>query len=509
MRPKIKKEFENLVNIYKLGNIDEAKKLCQSLLRKDPTNDFLLNLMGLFNQTAGKYEKSIQFFEKALHNNRNNVSARNNLGNSFKYIKKFDKAEEIFKRILNTNPNYINSIINLGNLRVETNKISEGINLFKNGLKVNNKIPLIYLNLAHAYQSIGKKKDAENILNQLLKFDPSNTKADKLLSSQINYSEDKNHLDIMLKKLDDKKVSDENKIYLMFAIGKAYEDIKDYPNSKKFIIKGNELKNKTYVKRNNYKNLSKSIINFFKNFNLTHSSKNQDKVIFIVGMPRSGTTLTENIIGNHRNTCGVGEINYLGNLFNMNIIENNEINLNTIDDFLKTEVNTEYFKFLENFRLDNNIPVDKSLDTFWYIGFIKFFFPNAKFLHCKRNSHDNCLSIFKNLFDADLEWAYDQLDLANYYNIYVEMMNFWNDKYKGEILNFNYEDLVNETENTIKNLLNFCDLEWDDNCLNFHKKSIPIKTLSAFQANRPIYKTSVNSSKIYEDELEILFSKLS
>ena len=88
-------------------------------------------------------------------------------------------------------------------------------------------------------------------------------------------------------------------------------------------------------------------------------------------------------------------------------------------------------------------------------------------------------------------------------------MNFWNDKYKGEILNFNYEDLVNETENTIKNLLNFCDLEWDDNCLNFHKKSIPIKTLSAFQANRPIYKTSINSSKIYEDELEILFSKLS
>ena len=137
-------------------------------------------------------------------------------------------------------------------MRVETNKISEGINLFKNGLKINNKIPLIYLNLAHAYQSIGKKK-MQKYIKSTSRFDPTNTKADKLLSSQINYSEDKNHLDIKIKKLDDKKVSDENKIYLMFAIGKAYEDIKDYPNSKKFIIKGNELKNKTYVKRNNYK----------------------------------------------------------------------------------------------------------------------------------------------------------------------------------------------------------------------------------------------------------------
>ena len=225
-------------------------------------------------------------------------------------------------------------------------------------------------------------------------------------------------------------------------------------------------------------------------------------------MPRSGTTLTENIISSHSKVASLGELNFIGNQIRSSVVNNFTLDSDLVKNFLKEDFYQYYFNHLKPFKINESIIVDKSLDNFWYIGFIKKFFPNSKIIHCQRNPKDTCLSIYKNLFNQPQGWHCDENELADYYNIYSDLMFFWNNELKGEILNLQYEDLTKNTEHQIKNIINFCDLNWEDNCLSFYKNKNPIKTLSVNQANKPIYQSSVNSFTFYENELSTLFSRL-
>ena len=152
---------------------------------------------------------------------------------------------------------------------------------------------------------------------------------------------------------------------------------------------------------------------------------------------------------------------------------------------------------------------DKSLDTYFYLGFIKQFFPDSKLIHCQRNPKDNCLSIYKNLFTDNEAWKYDENELIEYYVLYKKIMNFWNKSISKDILNIDYEELVNSKENTIKKIINYCGLKWSEKCLNHHNYVSPIKTLSLNQANKPIYSSSIGSSNNYDIYLKNMFDNLS
>ena len=239
-----------------------------------------------------------------------------------------------------------------------------------------------------------------------------------------------------------------------------------------------------------------------KNFN---TSANNDKKIFVLGMPRSGTTLVEQIISSHSKVFSASETNYLSDQILKKIYNKNDDEINI---FLNSEFNQEYFEFIKNFNTKRKIILDKTLNNFWIIGFIFIFFPEAKVIHVNRNAKDNCLSIFKNFFDNPDGWNCEMSELANYYNIYKDLMIFWNNKFKEKIYNIKYESLVNNSENEIKKLIKHCDLEWEEDCLQFYKNKNIIKTVSVNQANKPIYKSSINKSEHYNEYLDDLFSKL-
>ena len=165
-------------------------------------------------------------------------------------------------------------------------------------------------------------------------------------------------------------------------------------------------------------------------------------------------------------------------------------------------------KIANNFNIQSEFIIDKTLLNFWYVGFLKIFFPNSKIIHSFRNPKDNCLSIYKNLFPTNEKWPYDQMEMSEYYLIYYDLMKFWNNLFKNQIYNSKYEDLVNDKEKYIKDIINFCELKWDDKCLKHYENNNPIKTLSINQANKPIYKSSVNSSKFFEKKMSKLFKTL-
>ena len=230
-------------------------------------------------------------------------------------------------------------------------------------------------------------------------------------------------------------------------------------------------------------------------------------------MPRSGTTLTEQIVSTHNDVYGAGELVYLQRVIHKHFYRDSKLDIQKLKetiDISKNIISSEYLDYFKIYNLNQKIITDKAPQNFRYLGFIKIFFPNSKILHCYRNPKDNCLSLFKNSFaSAMMNWSNKSNDIASYYNIYKELMTFWKSKIPDFILDVEYESLVNNKEDEIKKILKFCDLKWDEKCLNPEKNSkTPIKTVSVSQARQPIYKSSVNSNANFDKHLSEMFSIL-
>ena len=175
----------------------------------------------------------------------------------------------------------------------------------------------------------------------------------------------------------------------------------------------------------------------------------------------------------------------------------------------KNQFLSKYKTKIKNISNESERVTDKLPINFLYIGFIKLILPKSKVVHCYRNSRDNCLSLFKNHFPSRrLDYTYDLNKIVEYYNLYHDLMNHWNNLLPDFIFNISYENLVSNSEIEIKNLLKFCDLEWTNNCLYFYKNKRPIKTASDTQARSKIYNTSVSSWKNYEKYLKLIFPKI-
>jgi hypothetical protein len=294
------------------------------------------------------------------------------------------------------------------------------------------------------------------------------------------------------------------------------EDLKKYDQSFDYLKTANDLKKRLIISNlNDEIGLFKELIKKFDNidFEKIKNKVETKKIIFICGMPRSGTTLVEQILSSHSEVYGAGELLYLENSINKNFLENSKINRQKIIDLQSSSsenVFLDYFKCFDIYNLDKNIITDKTPQNFKWIGFIKIFFPNAKIILCQRNPKDNCVSLFKNDFPSlTMNWSFDQEEIAEYYNEYHKLMNFWKDKIPKDIYELNYERLIEDDKGEIDKLLEFCNLDLSEKCYNFTKFSkTPIKTVSVSQANKPIYKDSINSFDPYQKHLQKMLKKI-
>ena len=506
MSKSLKEKISILIKKFEIGKFQDVINDSLVILKKND-NDFLWNLTGLSFQNIYQIEKSINCFENALGLNPKNFSASNNLGLSYKKLKNYNKSEECLQRSIELNPKYINALVNLGNLKNETYFFDNAISYYNKALSLNENLPIIHLNMSSVYQSLNKTNEAKEHLNKAILIDEKFTIADQKLTTLEKYDEKNPHTKMMAYKLEKLELNENQKVYLHFGLYKVYKDLKDYEKSFYHLKIGNQLQRKLIkYDIDKHNSLSKKIKSIFSKIDLNEIQQNNggENNIFILGMPRSGTTLIEKIISSHSNVSTISESNFIPEKVYEYLNKDSE----SLKNFLKSDFKDEYNTFIKSFNVKGKIVIDKTLTNFWHIGFIKIFFPKAKIIHVSRNPKDNCLSIFENLFDYPEGWNSDQKELAEYYLIYKDLMNFWNTLFGKSILNIKYEDIISNTEKKIREMIKYCNLQWENGCLEFHKNNNPIKTVSFNQANKPIYKTSVNKYELYEKELKILFSKL-
>jgi len=374
------------------------------------------------------------------------------------------------------------------------------------------------LNIANVYITIGNFNEAIKYLNESIKLNPNFTTAHRSLSRVTKYTKKNSHLfqlENLFKKLESN--DDTNKMDIAFALGKANEDIGEIDKSFQYYEIANKINrskiNFSIVEEKKYfdeikKTYTNNLFSKYKKFAVNNKSS-----IFIVGMPRSGTTLIEQILSSHKKVYGADEVIYLPKLVD-EYFGQNKLNLflQEVFDFDKenlTKVAEEYILLMKSISGNSEKTTDKLPANFLNIGLIKLILPESKIIHCCRNPKDNIFSIFKNHFTSNkITFASDLDETVEYYNLYIDLMNFWNKLIPNFILNLKYEDLVKDTEIEVKKLLNFCELPWEKNCLEFYKNKRPIKTASDTQVRNKIYATSVNKWKKYERYLEKYYDKL-
>ncbi len=301
-------------------------------------------------------------------------------------------------------------------------------------------------------------------------------------------------------------LSKEQKIYLNFALGKAASDCGDLSRSVSYLITGNSLKRSHFsYDTTSTDQLLKSVkANFTREIVSVGSGSEEASClpVFIVGMPRSGSTLVHHLMAGHSRVFGAGETDAFETVLDSYIARTSKLFPYITKDLSEMDLHDIALAYLRHASPPSTkikVILDKTLYNFWYIGLIHSAMPQARFIHIARDPSDTCFSIFSQLFRKPMLFAYDIRELAHYYRAYTAMMEHWQDILpRNTMLKINYEDLVAHPEQQARRLIAHCNLEWEPACLDTHLNSQPVRTASVAQIRRPIYNTSIGRSHQHE-----------
>ena len=502
----IKKKSNDTQLIYLLGlsfiNLQKflnAEKYFEKLLSLKKTYE-IYYIYGNILKSLKKYSEASASFEKAIELNPNFSEAFNNLGNIKKSLNEPDKAIECFKMAIKLKDNNIEALFNLASIYQENNKFEDLIKIYKKLLQFDmNHIKTLY-NLGSAYLFLGNISEGKNYFEKVLKLDQSNIPSFRNYVSVTKI--DKNDkLFKHFQNLNFDKLNNHEKILIFDALSKCYFDQKNNDLGFNYLVKLNLIKKEItkfslLKQQDKYKNI-KDFFENTANFNLKFSDGIKSKPVFILGMPRSGTSLLEQILSTHSKIHGAGELNYLEKIINqLGLIKPKDIK------YYFTEIRNYYYKNLSKISEKPYI-IDKTPLNCRWIGYIVNAFPEAKIIHIDRNPMAVCWSNYKTLFvDNGLDFSLSQEDMAKYFILYNDLMKFWFKKFKNQIININYEDFVQDFELQTKNILLKFNLDWEDELRNYEKTHRVVKTASFNQVRDKIKKNTSKQWEKYSDYLK-------
>ena len=485
----------------------KAEDAFKKVLMEDENNIDALRFMGILAFKSGNHDIAEAVLTKALKLDPTYSLVWANLAQVFSVTGQLDKAKKSFKNILNMDPK--NGLIwaEYGTVLTKLANYREGRDAYLKALEFKPDSPRVHLSLGHVYKTMGEINASINSYKNTIIQNNLSGEAYWSLANLKTYSFSENEIKDMEETLKG-DMSDIERSQMHFALGKAYEVKKDFDRSFINYYEGNKVK-KGLIKYSSDDTSynTKRILDFFSKENinnLSKSSTNNPDPIFVLGMPRSGSTLVDQIISSHSKVDGTQE---LPNIIKIAAELNNDKQnsypevLKELDDLKISKLGKDYIS--ETTWARDNAPffVDKMPNNFIHIGLIKTILPNAKIIDTRRDPMDTCFSCFKQFFARGQLFTYSMEDLGNYYTDYIRAMNHWHKVYGKDIFTVHYDDVINKTEETIRELIDYCNLPFEQECLEFYKSSRPVKTPSAEQVRQPIYKSGLNYWKNYEKHL--------
>ncbi|TPI86701.1 sulfotransferase [Mesorhizobium sp. B2-8-9] len=503
--------------LHQTGRSEEGLDLIEQSVTLQPQNADFLNNMGTVMRDLGRVAAAIDFFRGAVDIRPDQLAARDNLGSSLKQLGQLDAAEEIYRGTIGRNPFHVRARIGLAETMQEAGRLDEAIKLFSEALSIRPKDAELLYGLGVAMMEKGKLGEAADFARQALAIAPNMSKAWLLLSQVKRQTERDKELSGMEAEHAKAPQGSLARMQLSFGLGKVNDDLKDYGRAFDYFAEGNAIRRKAIDydparTRGEFEAMKAAFDTAF--FEKRRPSGiSDDTPIFVVGMPRSGTTLVEQIIASHSTVFGAGELNILktavGKQFPMSMPGGFPAGIDDMPDKAFAEAGQAYLDMLHTRYPGYRHVTDKMPGNFLLVGFLHMMLPKAKIVHCARDAAATCLSIFKVHFRGDSHrYGYDLGELADFHNLYTDIMAHWHKVLPGVVHDVRYEDFVADQEGQSRALMAYLGLPWDDKVLSFHETDRPVRTASAAQVRQPMYQGSVDLWKRYGERLKPLLDRL-
>jgi len=481
--------------------------------------EYKLSFAYVLNKAGLSYEASAQY-QDICDKNPNYIDGYIAYGKHLLNMRHYDEALECFTRASKLSPSTPDIIDEIGYSYLGLNNTEEAIKQFNAALaKAPNRLDSL-VGIETAYQDAGKLDDAAQLCDQIIALDSTQPTGFILKSKILKSKPDDGLAESLLSFTDRTDLSDDTKVRINFALGKVFDDQKNHHLAFKHYNIANNLKDISlaYNKEASKASFTRIIETFNADFFKQHQNHGvaSSTPIIIVGMPRSATTLTEQIISSHPDVIGAGEVTFWSDITDSMSLRLNSANPYPIciADLTTTqahEISDMYLATLHKIagpQASFSHITDKMPHNFLTLGLITTLFPNAKIIHTKRDPIDTCLSIYFQHFNDNHPYSFNLESLGFYYKQYERLMEHWHQVLPGRIMDIHYTDTISDPEYWTRKLISHLGLAWDDACLAPHKLERSVKTPSHWQVRQPIYKSSEQRWKNYEPYIQALIDAL-
>ena len=534
-----------------LGRSDEADEEYQTYIESNPNRQAVMEAADLLSNE--KVEEAISILKEVLKRSPNDVNAMRYLARAYRQGEQnLQDAEALLRSAVQQSPDFTPGWFDLASLLMR-DKVMEAITAYKKVIELDSKnaaawgglgsayglamypnksaeayaksielkpdVPNVLLGQGHALKTIGHHDEALESYRSAIKNKPDFGEAYWSMANLKIFEFKDSEVDSMLNELKKESLSESEEIHFRFALGKAYEDKKDYSKAWHYYHTGNQKQRTTVdhfpVEMEMRYNLIKEVFNIEFLKERSNSGHDRSDPILIIGLPRSGSTLVEQILASHSQVEGTSELPILGNIAE-------SIGQHRTDGIRYPKAITElrdkdlvaygkqYIDEAKRHRTtDKPFFTDKLPNNFPLIGLLSLILPNAKVINARRHPLDSCLGGYKQLFSRGQNFTYDMLDLAHYYQQYDSMIKHWHKVLPGKILDVHYEETVDDLESQVRRILDFCELPFEESCVKFHQTDRAVKTASSEQVRQPIYKGALGTWRRYEESLGLWKEQLS
>jgi tetratricopeptide (TPR) repeat protein len=534
--------IENLVRLYNTGQLDLVIEKAQEITKIHPETFMAWNILGVAAARAkkldqavyafqkvtlikpdypdgyynmgnafkdqGKLEEAVESYKKAISRKLDYPEAYYNMGTAYKNQDKTENAIQSFQRAIKLKPDYVEAHNNLGNVFQVQGNQAEAVISYKKAISIMPDHAKAHKNMGNALGEQGKLDEAIAAFEKALLIKPNYAEAHRNLSSLIKYKFKTSQVKLVSKLLEHPGLEDVDRCHLNYAYAKMNEDLGNLGAAFENYVSGGEIRQKVmeYDRKRDESFFEKTKTTLSKLQQIDFDSGNEPinlTPIFILGMPRSGTTLVEQIISSHCEVRGAGELKDLGQLGGMISLGNQAASQ---ENLLK--VRKSYLQKLSRLSGGKKFVTDKMPQNFLYIGLISTILPEAKIIHVRRDPAATCWSNFKHYFAADgLGYSYNLKDTVRYFKLYQDLMNFWDKTVDYRFYDLNYESLTTHQEQETKRLIEYLELDWDEACLAPQKNKRNISTASQLQIRKKVYKGSSDVWRKFRPHLNGVFDE--
>ena len=510
LKPHIKQIWYLVLNLkMEIKEFESVIILAEEMIKISPLDDKILASVALCHQHLQNYEKAVAFYNKALTINPNYGDSWANLGSALKMQGRSGKAIAAYSKALVINPDNAAVHNNMGVALQDLNKLDEAIEAFDKALQLKPDYPEAYNNIGISLRDQGKAEKAIEAFCKALHIKPDYADAHRNLSSIKKYKTDDKHFLQVCEIYKQENLTEDAKCKLSFTLAKMYDDLGDLHKAYTHLFEGNSLRKKLLNYSINddshiFTKLKETQPRLQKNSLEIEEVSTKNTPIFIIGMPRSGTTLIEQIISSHSNVIGAGELNHVSQFGGELALNSKPINTETLSEF-----RDKYLLELSKVPNAKLLVTDKMPQNFRFIPLICAAFPEAKIIHVQRDAAATCWSNYKHYFTTKaLGYSYDINDLVTYYKLYKDLMEFWQSKYSDRVYDLNYENLTIDQEKETRNLIDHLELNWEEACLSPHQNNRSVRTASHQQVRQKVYRGSSEAWRKYEPYLNNAFNDL-